>query len=45
VTVELLFVAGFQLARHAGYARPWLAGAFAALFGAVLIVAVMALGG
>ena len=45
VTVVLLFVAGFQLARHAGYARPWLAGAFAALFGAVLIVAVMALGG
>jgi len=45
VTIALLFVAGFQLGRHAGYARPWLAGAFAALFGAVLITAVMALGG
>ena len=45
VTVVLLFVAGFQLARHAGYPRPVLAGAFAAAFGAALIVAVMALGG
>jgi VIT1/CCC1 family predicted Fe2+/Mn2+ transporter len=45
VTIALLFVAGFQLARHAGSPRPMLAGVGAALFGAALIVAVMALGG
>jgi hypothetical protein len=33
VTIALLVRGGFQLGRHAGYARPWLAGAFAALFG------------
>ena len=45
VTLFMLFVAGYLLGRHAGHARPALFGAIAALFGAVLILAVMALGG
>jgi len=45
ITLVMLFFAGAALGRHAGYARPWLTGASMALFGAVLIVTVMALGG
>jgi len=45
VTLALLLAAGFMLGRHAGYPRPWLTGVSMAAFGAVLILAVMALGG
>ena len=45
VTIALLFLAGFALGRHAGYPRPWLTALSMALFGAALIVVVMALGG
>ena len=45
VTLAMLFLAGFALGRYAGDGHPWRLGVFAALFGAVLIVAVMALGG
>jgi hypothetical protein len=45
ITLALLFAAGFALGRHAGYPRPWLTGVSMAVFGAVLILAVMALGG
>jgi hypothetical protein len=45
VTLVMLFGAGFALGRHAWHHRPWVAGLSAALLGAVLIVAVMALGG
>jgi len=45
VTLASLFLAGFALGRHAGVAHPARLGVFAALFGAVLIGAVMALGG
>jgi VIT1/CCC1 family predicted Fe2+/Mn2+ transporter len=45
VTLVMLFLAGFALGRYAGDEHPTRLGAFAALFGAVLIVAVMALGG
>ena len=45
VTLVLLAIAGFCLARYAGYRRPWVTGLAMSLFGAVLIVAVMALGG
>ena len=45
VTLALLLSAGFMLGRHAGYPRPWLTGVSMAAFGAVLILAVMALGG
>jgi hypothetical protein len=45
ITLVMLFFAGSALGRHAGYARPWLTGMSMALFGAVLIVVVMALGG
>ena len=44
-TLVMLFVAGFALGRRAGYARPWLTGLLMAVFGAVLIGAVKALGG
>jgi VIT1/CCC1 family predicted Fe2+/Mn2+ transporter len=45
ITVVLLFAAGYVLGRHVEYPRPWLTGATMAIFGAVLIVTVMALGG
>ena len=45
ITLALLFGAGVALGRHAGYPRPWLTGVSMAIFGAVLILVVMALGG
>lgn len=45
VTLVLLFATGWALGRHAGYAHPVRTGLFAAVFGALLILAVMALGG
>lgn len=45
VTLVVLFVAGYQLGRHAAHPRPVLTGLAMAVFGAVLIVVVMALGG
>jgi len=45
VTVALLFIAGVALGRHAGYARPVLTGTAMAVFGVLLIVVVMLLGG
>ena len=45
ITLAMLFMAGVALGRYAGYARPFWMGLSMALFGAVLIVAVMALGG
>ena len=45
MTVVLLFAAGYVLGRYVEYPRPWLTGAAMAIFGAVLIVTVMALGG
>ena len=45
VTVAMLFLAGFLLGRHAGHARPLLTATAMAALGAVLILAVMALGG
>ena len=45
ITLVLLFLAGFALGRYAGYAKPLLTGFMSALFGALLIAAVKALGG
>jgi len=45
VTVAMLFLAGFELGRHGGHANPARTGILMALFGVVLILAVMALGG
>lgn len=45
ITLVMLSAAGYVLGRYAGYPRPWLTGASMAIFGAVLILAVMALGG
>jgi VIT1/CCC1 family predicted Fe2+/Mn2+ transporter len=45
VTLGMLFWAGFALGRYAGLAKPLRSGIVAALFGAVLIGAVKALGG
>jgi len=45
ITLAMLFVAGYALGRHAGYSKPWHPALAMAVFGAVLIVAVMALGG
>jgi hypothetical protein len=45
VTLAMLFAAGWALGRYAGYAHPARAGLFAAVFGVVLILSVMALGG
>ena len=45
VTVVLLFLAGFSLGRHAGYARPLATGVAMAVFGVILIAIVKALGG
>ena len=44
VALVMLFVAGWVLARHAG-GRPWRGGVAMAVTGAVLIAAIMALGG
>ncbi len=45
ITLAMLFVAGFALGRYAGYAKPLRTGLWMAVFGAALILAVMALGG
>jgi hypothetical protein len=45
ITVGMLFLAGWALGRHAGYARPLRTGVVMAVFGVVLIAAVKALGG
>ncbi len=45
VTVAMLFFAGFLLGRYAGHARPLVTGFAMAGLGAVVILAVMALGG
>ena len=45
ITLGMLFVAGFALGRHAGYAKPLRPGLAMAVFGALLIAAVKALGG
>ena len=45
VTVAMLFIAGFLLGRHAGHARPLVTGLAMGSLGALLILAVMALGG
>ena len=45
ITLAMLFAAGFVLGRVAGHARPWRTGLFMMLFGAALILAVIALGG
>jgi VIT1/CCC1 family predicted Fe2+/Mn2+ transporter len=45
VTVVMLFLAGFLLGRHAGHSRPLVTGLAMAGLGAVVILAVMALGG
>ncbi|MFO1316753.1 MAG: hypothetical protein U1F58_14240 [Burkholderiales bacterium] len=45
VTVAMLFVAGWALGRHALHPHPVRTGVAMAVFGALLIVAVMALGG
>jgi len=44
-TLAMLFLAGWGLARHAGYRRPLYTGIAMAVFGAVLIAVVKALGG
>ena len=45
VAFVMLFVAGYELGRYAGHPRPLRLGAAMAVFGAVLILAVIALGG
>ena len=45
ITLGMLFVAGFALGRHAGHAKPLRTGVSMAVFGALLIGAVTALGG
>jgi VIT1/CCC1 family predicted Fe2+/Mn2+ transporter len=45
VTFVMLFLAGYELGRHAGHPHPVRLGAAMAVFGAVLILAVIALGG
>lgn len=45
VTLAMLFLAGFALARYAGHRRPLLTGLATMTLGGVLIVTVMALGG
>ena len=45
ITLGMLFLAGLALGRHAGHAKPLLTGVLMAVFGAVLIGAVKALGG
>ncbi len=45
ITVGMLFLAGLALGRYAGYAKPASTGLVMAVFGALLIAAVKALGG
>ena len=45
VAFVMLFLAGYELGRHAGHPHPLRLGAAMAVFGAVLILAVIALGG
>ena len=45
VTLAMLFAAGYGLGRYAHHGRPVITGILMALLGAVLILAVMALGG
>jgi VIT1/CCC1 family predicted Fe2+/Mn2+ transporter len=45
ITIGMLFLAGYALGRYAGHGRPHWIGVIAALFGAVLIMTVKALGG
>jgi VIT1/CCC1 family predicted Fe2+/Mn2+ transporter len=45
ITLVMLFICGFALGRHAGYAKPLRPGLAMAVFGALLIAAVKALGG
>ena len=45
ITLGMLFLAGFALGRYAGHVKPWRTGLVMAVFGAVLIAAVKALGG
>ena len=45
ITLAMLFVAGFVLGSHAGHHRPVMTGFWMMLLGAVLIAAVIALGG
>jgi len=45
ITLVMLFLAGFALGRHAGYPKPLRPGLAMAVFGALLIAAVKALGG
>ncbi len=45
ITLAMLMLAGFALGRHAGYTKPLRTGVLMAVFGAVLIGAVKALGG
>ena len=45
VAFVMLFLAGYELGRHAGHPHPLRLGAAMAVFGAVLIVVVIALGG
>jgi len=45
ITLTMLFLAGFALGRHAGHNRPLGTGLAMAVFGALLIAAVKALGG
>jgi VIT1/CCC1 family predicted Fe2+/Mn2+ transporter len=45
ITLVMLFLAGFALARYAGYAHPARAGLLMSAFGALLIAIVKALGG
>ena len=45
ITLGMLLLAGFALGRYGGHAKPWLTGVVMAVFGALLIAAVKALGG
>jgi VIT1/CCC1 family predicted Fe2+/Mn2+ transporter len=45
ITLVMLMLAGYMLGRHAGHARPLLTGVAMTLLGALLVAAVMALGG
>ena len=45
ITLGMLFLAGFAFGRYAGYPKPLRPGLAMAVFGAVLIAAVKALGG
>jgi VIT1/CCC1 family predicted Fe2+/Mn2+ transporter len=45
VAFVMLFIAGYELGRYAGHPRPLRLGAAMAVFGAILILAVIALGG